>query len=133
MPAFYCIAIALCLAVQPCFAAEKAGLILASNTLRQGEITRVDNFGNLITNIHRRDLDTFLKSTRPIIEVGDLIIKKLSSVYADVEQGEILALINSSDWLEIAVHLGRASEYVGLKSEELLGTEVRVKKTKESF
>ena len=42
MLVFYCIAIALCLAVQPCLAAEEAGLILAGNTLMQGEITRVD-------------------------------------------------------------------------------------------
>jgi S-adenosylmethionine hydrolase len=97
-----------------------------------GEITRVDNFGNLITNIHRRDLDPFLKSARPVIEVGDLVIKKLSPIYADVEQGEPLALINSSDWLEIAVHQGRASQYIGgLGIEEIFEAEVRVKKAKE--
>ena len=65
------------------------------------------------------------------IEVGDLVIKKLNSVYADVEQGEILALINSSNWLEIAVHQGRASQYTGLGIEEIFGAEVRIKKAKE--
>ena len=96
-----------------------------------GEITRVDNFGNLITNIRRKDLDPFLESARPVIEVGDLVIKKLSPVYADVEQGEPLALINSSDWLEIAVHQGRASRYIGLGKEEIIEAEVRVKKARE--
>lgn len=96
-----------------------------------GEITRVDNFGNLITNIHGRDLDPFLESARPVIEVGDLVIEKLSPVYADVEQGEPLALINSSNWLEIAVHQGRASQYIGLGIEEIFGAEVRVKKARE--
>ena len=96
-----------------------------------GEITRVDNFGNLITNIPRRDLDLFLVSARPVIEVGDLVIEKLSPVYADVEQGEPLALINSSDWLEIAVHQGRASQYIGLGKEDIFGVEVRVKKARE--
>jgi S-adenosylmethionine hydrolase len=105
---------------------EKAGILY-------GQTTRVDHFGNLITNIHRKDLHSFLESAHPVIEAGNLVIKKLSHTYSDVEEGEPLALINSSDWLEIAVHLGRASEYMGLKSEELLGTEVRVKKTKESF
>ena len=96
-----------------------------------GEIMRVDNFGNLITNIHGRDLEVFLESARPIIEVGDLVIGKLSPIYADVDQGEPLALINSSDWLEIAVYLGRASQYTGLGLEEIFGAEVRVKKAKE--
>ena len=96
-----------------------------------GEITRVDNFGNLITNIHGRDLDPFLESARPVIEVGDLVIEKLSPVYADVEQGEPLALINSSNWLDIAVHQGRASQYIGLGIEEIFGAEVRVKKARE--
>ncbi len=97
-----------------------------------GEITRVDNFGNLITNIHRGDLESFLKSFKPVIEVGDLTIRKLSPIYADVEEGEPLALINSSHWLEIAVNLGRASQYVGLPSEAIIGTEVKVSRAKGS-
>jgi S-adenosylmethionine hydrolase len=98
-----------------------------------GQITRVDNFGNLISNIHRRDLESFLESFVPVIEVGDLTIKKLSPTYADVEEGEPLALINSSHWLEIAVNLGRASQYVGLPSEEIMGTGVKVSKSKSPF
>jgi len=98
-----------------------------------GQVTRVDNFGNLISNIHRRDLESFLESFVPVIEVGDLTIKKLSPIYADVEEGEPLALINSSHWLEIAVNLGRASQYVGLPSEEIMGTEVKVSKLKKPF
>ena len=98
-----------------------------------GEITRVDNFGNLISNIHRRDLESFLESWEPVIEVGDLTIKRLRPIYADAQEGEPLALINSSDWLEIAVNLGRASQYVGVPSEELIGTEVKVSKSKRPF
>lgn len=98
-----------------------------------GQITRVDNFGNLISNIHRGDLESFLESFVPVIEVGNLTIKKLSPIYADVEEGEPLALINSSHWLEIAINLGRASQYVGLPSEEIIGTEVKVSKSKEPF
>jgi len=98
-----------------------------------GQITRVDNFGNLISNIHRRDLESFLESFEPLIEVGSLTIKSLSPIYADAEEGEPLALINSSDWLEIAVNLGRAVQYVGLPPEEVIGTEVKVSKSKGPF
>jgi S-adenosylmethionine hydrolase len=98
-----------------------------------GQIIRVDNFGNLISNIHRRDLESFLESFKPVIEVGDLRIANLSSIYAEAEEGEPLALINSSDWLEIAVNLGRAVEIVGLPLEEIIGTEVKVSRSKGPF
>jgi S-adenosyl-L-methionine hydrolase (adenosine-forming) len=91
-----------------------------------GEIARVDNFGNLITNISSKDLGRFLASGRPRIEVGNLLISRLSRVYAEEEEGTPVALINSSNMLEIAVNLGRASEYVGLKDEEMIGAVVRV-------
>jgi S-adenosylmethionine hydrolase len=93
----------------------------------------VDNFGNLISNIHRRDLESFLESFEPVIEVGDLTIKRLRPIYADAQEGEPLALINSSDWLEIAVNLGRATQCVGLPSEKIIGAEVKVSKTKRPF
>ena len=91
-----------------------------------GQVMRVDNFGNLITNIHRRELELFLESVQPVIKVGDLLIEKLSHIYADTEQGEPLALINSSDLLEIAVNLGRATDYLGMDSGETIGAEVKV-------
>ena len=97
-----------------------------------GQITRVDNFGNLITNIHRRDLESFLKSYKPVIEVGDLTIRKLSLIYAEVEEGVPLALINSFHRLEIAVNLGRASQVVGVPAEVIIGTEVKVSKEKDA-
>jgi S-adenosyl-L-methionine hydrolase (adenosine-forming) len=98
---------------------EKEGVLF-------GEIVRVDNFGNLITNISSKDLGRFLGSGRPRIEMGNLLIQNLSRIYADEEEGTPIALINSSNLLEIAVNLGRASEYVGLKEEEMIGAAVRV-------
>jgi len=38
----------------------------------------------------------------------------------------VLALVNSTDQLEIAVCLGMASEYVGLNEREIIGAEVRI-------
>jgi S-adenosylmethionine hydrolase len=64
--------------------------------------------------------------SQPVIELGNLTIKKLSKVYSDVEEGEPLALVSSSNWLEIAVNLGRASEYIGVDPEETIGTIVKV-------
>ncbi|MFC1863976.1 S-adenosyl-l-methionine hydroxide adenosyltransferase family protein [Thermodesulfobacteriota bacterium] len=91
-----------------------------------GQVARVDNFGNLITNINKEELFTFLKSKKPIINVGDLTIKDIKEYYSEVDSGEVLALVNSSDQLEIAVCLGMASEYVGLSEREIIGAEVKI-------
>lgn len=93
-----------------------------------GQIIRVDNFGNLITNISSRELTNFLESSSPRIETGKLVIRNLSRIYADCEEGEPLALINSSGLMEIAVNLGRASEYTGLRDGEIVGALVQVHK-----
>jgi hypothetical protein len=91
-----------------------------------GQITRVDNFGNLITNIGAEILDNFLRTGTPWIEAGKLIVRKMSRIYSEADEGEPLALINSSNLLEIAVNMGRASEYIGIDAEEIVGTQVRV-------
>jgi len=91
-----------------------------------GRIMRVDNFGNLITNIHHRELERFVKSSQPLIEVGKLTIRGLSLIYSDADEGEPLAQINSSGHLEIAVNMGRASEYIGFDTGEILGAVVKI-------
>ena len=91
-----------------------------------GQVMRVDNFGNLITNIGRKNLEKYLGELKPIINIGCLELKKLDKIYSDTEKGEPLALINSSDLLEIAINLGRASEYIGVETGEIIGTVVKV-------
>ena len=91
-----------------------------------GQILQVDHFGNLVTNIGHRELAEFLGAERPEVQVGRLRVIGLRRIYADVEEGRPLALINSSNLLEIAVNLGRASEYVGLESGEIVGSVVKV-------
>ncbi len=98
------------------------------NEILYGQIIRVDHFGNLITNIRRDDLEGFLKSAKPLIQTGNFTIRRLSMTYADTEEGEPLALINSSDQLEIAVNLGRASQYIKIASGEVVGTQVKVRR-----
>ncbi len=91
-----------------------------------GQVMRVDNFGNLITNISNEDIKNFLKQSKPIIQIGDFEIKRLDHIYSDVEKGEPLALIDSSNLLEIAVNLGRATEYVGADPGEIIGLAVKI-------
>lgn len=87
-----------------------------SNSDLVGEIIRVDHFGNLITNFTREHLSPFLSSKGLVITVGSLTLKKISSTYNDVPEGQPLALIGSSDLLEIAINMGRAIDYLGKKN-----------------
>ncbi len=98
----------------------------AREEMLYGQVIRVDNFGNLITNIGREELERFLKESKPIIHIGDLEIKDLDNIYSDVEKGEPLAFVNSSGMLEVAVNLGRAAEYVGIERREIVGAAVKV-------
>ncbi|MBW2004650.1 MAG: SAM-dependent chlorinase/fluorinase [Deltaproteobacteria bacterium] len=91
-----------------------------------GEIIRVDHFGNLITNITREHLSPFLASKGLIITVGSLTLKKICTTYNDVPEGQPLALIGSSDTLEIAVNMGRAIDYLG--DEDIVGAKVTVRR-----
>jgi S-adenosyl-L-methionine hydrolase (adenosine-forming) len=92
----------------------------------RGQIIRVDHFGNLLTNIHSKDIAHF--SDSPLIRVGDANINGLKKTYAEAMAGELIAIIGSSDYLELAVNRGRASNRIGVDEARLIGTEVEVKK-----
>lgn len=93
-----------------------------------GQVTRVDNFGNIITNINQHVLGNFIGSAEPLIEIGHISITGISRIYAEAESGELLALINSSNLLELAVNLGRADTYIGIDPEQLIGAEIKISK-----
>jgi S-adenosylmethionine hydrolase len=87
---------------------------------------RVDHFGNLITNIQRKQLEQFLGEGFLVIKAGKLKVEGLSKTYEDALVGEALVLIGSSDYLEIAVNLGRACDVTGMNSEDTIGMTVEV-------
>jgi len=93
-----------------------------------GQVIRMDHFGNLITNIGRKDLLLFLGASLPVIKIGGLVIKGLRKTYSDAKEEELLALIGSSDSLEIAVNLGSACDRMKLALEDIVGMEVQVGK-----
>ncbi len=92
-----------------------------------GHVIRVDNFGNLITNITEERLRAFIESEGFMIKVGKIILKQINRSYNDVSRGNFLALIGSSNFLEIAINMGRASSY--LNEENSYDTKVIVEKS----
>ncbi|HOP46634.1 MAG TPA: SAM-dependent chlorinase/fluorinase [Desulfobacteraceae bacterium] len=89
-----------------------------------GQIMRVDHFGNLISNIHEEDLQKFLRESKPVIRIGDIVIEGLSGTYSDAKTGDMLAIIGSSGFLEIAVNSGRASDKLAMEQKEIIGYEI---------
>jgi S-adenosylmethionine hydrolase len=77
-----------------------------------GEIIHIDGFGNLVTNVAVQSLrDKEITA----ITVGRKRIKRISRSYSEIEEGEVGALVGSSDLLEIALNRGSARE--ALKSK----------------
>ena len=77
----------------------------------QGEVLVVDKFGNLITNIGVEDLEPFLgEGGSLLVKIGGREIRGLSAFYAEVEEGELGAIIGSTGHLEVFVHRGSAAE-----------------------
>ncbi len=91
-----------------------------------GQVIRVDNFGNMITNIRTQDIDQISGKSGIGIRVGGLEINGIHETYTDEKEGELMALIGSSEYLEIAINLGRACDRFGGGSENLIGMEVEI-------
>ena len=77
-----------------------------------GEVLRVDRFGNLITNIDLVALSPVLGTVA--VHLGSHVIPQIVSTYAGAKPGELCALVGSSDRLEIAVSGGSAAATLGL-------------------
>jgi S-adenosyl-L-methionine hydrolase (adenosine-forming) len=77
-----------------------------------GQILMIDRFGNLITNVHRRDLEAF--GTSLSVQMGTVRVNGLARSYHEGVVGEPLALIGSSDHLELAVVQGHAGAQLGV-------------------
>jgi len=78
----------------------------------QGEVIYVDGFGNLITNIREDTLAPFPKNNLST-NIGQLQIRGLSASYSAVQEGDVVAVINSWRFLEIAVRNGSAANQTG--------------------
>jgi S-adenosylmethionine hydrolase len=81
-------------------------------------VMHIDRFGNLILNLTRHDIED---PEQILFTVGNQVIKSLSSTFADVEEGQLLAYTGSSrDHIEIAVRNGNAAEKLGLQVGDMV-------------
>lgn len=72
---------------------------------QDGQVLSVDRFGNVITNLTGRGDGT--------VEIGGQLLR-ISRTYADVSEGELLALVGSHGLIEVAVRGGNAARTLGV-------------------
>jgi S-adenosylmethionine hydrolase len=89
---------------------------LLGNNWIEGQIIFIDNFENVVVNITKDEFEEQRKGRSfKIVFKRDEVIDKISETYADVVEGEKLALFNSAGYLEIAMNKGNAAGLFGLQ------------------
>jgi S-adenosyl-L-methionine hydrolase (adenosine-forming) len=89
---------------------------LLGNNWIEGQIIFIDNFENVIVNISKDEFEAQRKGRSfTIVFKRDEVIDKISETYADVPEGEKLALFNSAGYLEVAINKGNAAGLFGLQ------------------
>jgi S-adenosyl-L-methionine hydrolase (adenosine-forming) len=89
---------------------------LLGNNYIEGQIIFIDHFENVIVNITREEFEEQRKGRSfKIVFKRDEVIDKISESYADVNEGEKLALFNAANYLEIAINKGNAAGLFGLQ------------------
>jgi S-adenosylmethionine hydrolase len=82
----------------------------------EGQIIFIDHFENIVVNITREQFEEQRKGRNfKIVFKRNEVIDKIAETYADVPEGEKLALFNSAGYLEIAINKGNAAGLFGLQ------------------
>lgn len=80
-----------------------------------GQVLAVDRFGNLMTNLDRATALAFLAGRSARVEAAGLVVAGLSPTYGAAPAGEVVALFNSLDRLELALSQGDLRRRLGLE------------------
>ena len=94
-----------------------------------GEVLYTDGFGNIVTNISLKDLKTLGVCEGCLIHVefkANVLDLKLCSAYGQVPVEKMLAIIGSSNFLEIAANQGNATQMLSVKTEDSVEISLRV-------
>jgi len=92
---------------------------MSGDTLH-GRVLLIDHFGNLITNITSRELQSHAVADGDAMRttVGEARIDGLSQTFSDVAEGEPVAYLGSGGRLEIAIRNGDAARSLSVRRGE---------------
>ncbi len=80
-----------------------------------GEVIRVDRFGNLVTNVGRGAFERLVRRGAIELSVGGHPVARVVETYADADGPQPVAIFGSADTLEVAVGRGSAAAQLGLR------------------
>ncbi|MCX7826525.1 MAG: S-adenosyl-l-methionine hydroxide adenosyltransferase family protein [Verrucomicrobiae bacterium] len=86
----------------------------------EGRVVFVDRFGNLITNIEARHLEQLPGGEPKSFRIGRHVIRKFGRFYAEAPPGGAIALIGSSNRVELCVNLGSAAKKFRAKAGDVV-------------
>ncbi len=90
-----------------------------------GSVIYIDSYQNAITNISKELFDRIGRGRRfeIFVQSNHYKITKINSTYNETSSGELLALFNSADLLEIAINKGNIAELLNLS----INSNIRIK------
>jgi S-adenosylmethionine hydrolase len=92
----------------------------------KGVVLRIDAFGNLMTNLTADDVPPAMVEAGKIhLQVGNARVERLAKTFAQAANGEPVAVMGSSGFLEVALNRGHAARTLGAHR----GTEVTLEIT----
>lgn len=81
-----------------------------------GVVSRIDRFGNVITNMDRKSCERLTDGVGTLrLTVGGHTIDRIVSTYVEIGADEIAALFGSTDHLECAMRAERAADRLGVR------------------
>ncbi|NCD41589.1 MAG: hypothetical protein EOL88_05800 [Bacteroidia bacterium] len=91
----------------------------------KGKVIYIDNYENLITNITAQQFESFGKGNpfQVLFRSSQYRIKRLSTSYSDVSEGEMVALFGTHGFLEIAINRGTAASLLGMSVDDMIRIE----------
>ena len=80
-----------------------------------GAVLRIDRFGNLVTNIGRKQFERFAANGSIDITIAGHPVGRLVETFTDIAANEVCALFGSTEHLEIAANAASAGERLGVE------------------
>ena len=98
-----------------------------NESVLRGAVIFVDSYGNVITNISKKEFTQHKKGQNFSILFGieDERITKISDKYKDVPVAEKLAIFGENNMLQIAINQGKSNKLLGLKLHEIIRIEFK--------
>lgn len=97
-----------------------------SHDTLQLEVINIDRYGNIITGFSKKDLERLNKFAIDEIKVKDFSTNTINNYYAEKEEGSLMALWNSMDFLEVAARNASAQKKLNFnKNKDYITIKIR--------